>query len=204
MNPLDGTRQAYEKIASDYAVAWQGRGPVKQALQRFVALLPPGSMVLDVGCGPGFDTAVLRQHLLYAIGVDFTWGMMQAGRGQGITADFVQADMRQLPFVCQLDGLWVCASLLHLPRADVPATLQEFHRLLKPGGILHLSVKQGQGEEWTQVSYGRSAPRFFTYWQAEELDEALKTAEFTLLEGWLDNTPHASWLVRFAQKSHKT
>ena len=49
--------------------------------------------------------------------------------------------MRTLPFADgAFDGLWSSASLLHLAREDVPATLEEFGRVLVPDGALFVSV----------------------------------------------------------------
>jgi ubiquinone/menaquinone biosynthesis C-methylase UbiE len=99
MNHLDQTRQTYRRIAAAYAQAQQNREPMNAQLDQFAALLPPGAVVLDVGCGPGMDTAVLRTtHHLQAIGLDYSHEMMLAGReGLGHQGPFVQADMRRLP-----------------------------------------------------------------------------------------------------------
>ncbi len=87
-----------------------------------------------------------------------------------------------------------------LPHQDVPATLGEFHRVLRPGGILYLAVKQGDGELWTKKSYGHDVPRFFALWQPEALDEMLETAVFTIIDGWLDKNTPTPWIIRFAKK----
>lgn len=201
MNNLAKTRETYRQIASAYAQAQQARGELNGQIERFMSLLPSGATVLDVGCGPGVDTAVLQSHHLNAIGLDFSQEMMQTGRDEhGIRVPFAQADMRRLPFVGQVDGLWVCASLLHLERADVQPTLHEFHRVLKAGGILYLSVKLGSGEKWQPTAYGQPLPRFFTYWQPETLDPLLETAAFDIIDGWQQQGTRDVWLVRYARK----
>jgi ubiquinone/menaquinone biosynthesis C-methylase UbiE len=201
MNNLDKTRETYRQIAAVYAQAQQTRGQLTAHIERFVSLLPPAGLVLDVGCGPGGDTAVLQSHQLNAIGLDFSHEMMRVGRDDyGSRAPFVQADMRRLPFAGQINGLWVCASLLHLERADVLPTLQEFHRVLKPGGILYLSVKLGSGEKWVPTAYGQPLPRFFIYWQPETLDPLLETAAFDLIDGWQEQGERDVWLVRYVRK----
>ena len=201
MSNLQKTRQTYQQIAAVYAQAQQARGHLAAQIERFVELVKPGGVVFDVGCGPGFDTAVLQNHQLTAVGLDFTHEMMQVGRNEyGIRVPFSQIDMRRLPFGSVADGLWVCASLLHLARADVLPTLYEFHRVLKPGGILYLSVKLGDGERWVPSSYERPYPRFFTYWQPEALDNMLETAVFDIIDGWQEPGRTEPWLVRYARK----
>lgn len=194
------TQETYEQIAAVYAQRNRDRSVLDRDIAQFVSLVKPGGWVVDVGCGPGFDSAVFQQNHLKTIAFDYTYAMMQAGQSElDIEANFVQGDMRYLPFAAQIDGLWVSASLLHLNRADVPYALRQFYRILQNGGVMYLAVKLGEGEEWTAVSYDQNAPRYFTYWQEDELDALLKDAGFTLVDGWLSKG-RATWIVRFARR----
>jgi ubiquinone/menaquinone biosynthesis C-methylase UbiE len=60
MNHLEKTQETYRQIAADYAQAQQNRGQLVEQMAKFVSLLPPGGTVLDVGCGPGWDTAAFH------------------------------------------------------------------------------------------------------------------------------------------------
>ncbi|WP_462330101.1 class I SAM-dependent methyltransferase [Thiohalocapsa halophila] len=44
------------------------------------------------------------------------------------------------------DGIWACASLLHVPAAELPDAMQRLCRALKPGGVIYASFKYGSGE----------------------------------------------------------
>ena len=48
--------------------------------------------------------------------------------------------------LAQFDGIWCCASLLHVPLAAMPETLTRLWNALRPGGVLYLSFKHGTGE----------------------------------------------------------
>jgi ubiquinone/menaquinone biosynthesis C-methylase UbiE len=198
----DQTHHTYHQIAADFAAATRDRGPILQDMAVFAAGLPAGSLVVDVGCGPGYDAAILReQYGLNAIGLDYSQAMLVTGREQyGITVPFVQASMGQMPFAPNsLDGIWACASLLHLPRADLPAVLNHFAQLLKPNGRFYLSVKQGDNEGYSQRAYGQNAPRYFTYWQPHTLDPLLTTAGFCPRTQKANLSPNGRWLVRVLQ-----
>jgi ubiquinone/menaquinone biosynthesis C-methylase UbiE len=196
------TRQTYRQIAADFTAANQDRAALQPDLAAFAAGLPAGAVVVDVGCGPGFDTAVLRQqYQLQAIGLDYSHTMMQTGRHQyAWQFPLVQGDMRHLPFAAgSLHGIWACASLLHLPRAEMPAVLAHFARLLRVNGRFYLSVKQGDDAGYAPQAYGHDAPRYFTYWQPHTLDPLLAAAGFCPI--WQKTNPAAkgSWLVRLLQ-----
>jgi ubiquinone/menaquinone biosynthesis C-methylase UbiE len=201
MSHLEKTEETYRQIAAIYAQAQSSREQLADQIAKFVALLPVASVVLDVGCGPGMDTAVLQSPQRHAMGIDYSHEMMRVGRDEhGNQGPFAQADMRHLPFVDQIDGIWACASLLHLQRDDLLPTLREFWRVLRPEGVLYLSLKLGTGEGWKPTAYGQPLPRFFTYWQPETLDPLLETAAFHILDGWEEQGQKDRWLVRYAQK----
>ena len=197
----DQTRASYDLLAPRYSEVRRDRSVVQPYLDRFASLLPPGSLVLDVGCGPGFDAAALRERGLRVIGLDRSSGMLHSGLAEW-PGPRVQADMRALPIGSGVNGLWVSASLLHLERADVPGALGGFRRLLAPGGWLYLSVKArvkgGSGGSWDEKPYGVDLPRWFTYWSGEELDAALERAGFDVAERRDSRIGGQHWIVRMA------
>lgn len=198
LNPVKETIATYDQIAEGYLARRQNRDPLRPLFDRFAAYLPSGGRVLDIGCGPGYDGAVLRGYGFQLVSFDLSWEMMQAGR-KLFPGDYVQADMRHLPLTTCADGLWLNASLLHLPRPEVLPTLQRMRKLLRPRGILFLTVKGGEGKSWAAYPAQTSLARYFTYWSAEALDEVMRQAGFTLLEQWQDRADEQLWLGRIAQ-----
>jgi SAM-dependent methyltransferase len=197
-SPPERTVAAYDQIASTYADFWSDRRAMERPLALFASLLPPGARVLDAGCGPGFDGALLRERGLRVIGLDRSLAMLHLGQ-QRYPGPFVQGDLRRLPLAStSLAGIWASGSLLHLPRGDFVPGLEEFARVLQGSGLLYLSLKEGEGEQWRADACGREAPRFFTYWQAEELDAALAVAGFALTAAWRDEGNTTNWLNRIA------
>jgi ubiquinone/menaquinone biosynthesis C-methylase UbiE len=194
------TSATYDQIAAEYAACWADKADAMvTARQRFAARLAPGARVLDVGCGPGRDTAELRMLGLNACGFDRSRGMLAQARQRG-RLPLLLGDMRRLPVPDgALDGLWCCAAFLHIPKRDGPAVLHEFRRVLRHDGTLYLSVKQGDGERWHAKEYGLQ--RFFAYYQPDELDALLASAGFAIAECWADadslGRPEA-WLSRIA------
>ena len=75
------------------------------------------------------------------------------------------------------DGVWCCASLLNVKKQDVPSTLAEFKRILRTGGSLFISVKEGDTEGMVQDKEGR---RYFSYFTKDELQTFVEGAGFTV------------------------
>ena len=101
-----------------------------------------------------------------------------------LAAPWVCGDLRALPFAdgC-FDGVWACASLLHLPRGGMPRALAELRRVLR-AGVLYLSVKEGEGERW--VMEGSEHRRYFVYYQMPELRDLCRGASFEISEVWTE------------------
>lgn len=197
---LEETIASYDQLAGEYARRWQDRSAMAPAMERFTASLPPGSLVLDVGCGPGFDCASLARYCMRVLGVDLSWGMLRAGLSTypGVR---IQADMRFLPVAGGVDGIWCNAALLHLTRHDTHLALREFHRVLKTGGIAYLALKEGQGEAQRSDTYGPERPRYFTYWSDDELDRALGASQLRIVARWSDDDGGQRWLSRIVHKT---
>jgi hypothetical protein len=79
------------------------------------------------------------------------------------------------------DGVWADASLLHVARDDLPTVLARLAGATRPGGALFVSVKEGDGEDWS--THGNvTAPRFFTFWRDESLRSVAEAAGWSVRE----------------------
>ncbi|MEO8611933.1 MAG: class I SAM-dependent methyltransferase [Chloroflexota bacterium] len=188
------TIQTYDRIAADFAERYWDV-VLERALDSFAAGLPSGSRVMDLGCGPGRDIALLRTRVLNMLGVDRSTGMLhEAGRRVG--GMLACADMRYLPlYRASLDGIWMCASLLHMPRSDAPVVLAEASRVLRAGGILYVSVQEGTGESWSDSDGGK---RFFTFYQVDDIKTLVEQAGFVVADNWTNVGGHSNWISLLA------
>ena len=174
------TIAAYDIMAPSFAERNFGHRLEKE-MQRFTRHLAPGARVLDAGCGPGHDTAYLRELGYRAVGLDRSWGMLTEAQRREVRG-CVCGDLRHLPFADgEFDGIWACASLLHFPRVEMPAALAELRRVLK-GGVVLLLLKEGSGERWVATPDGQE--RFFCYFQIPELINLCQEAGLEALEQW--------------------
>jgi len=185
MEETSRTTAAYDACAAVFAQRWFDFR-LEEQVGRFAACLRAGARVLDVGCGVGRDVGHFRELGFDVCGVDCSGGMLAEARRRVGTL-FVRADMRHLPFADgSFDGLWVCASLMHLPRADAPAVLEECRRALGHGYVF-VALKGGQGERWVTGAEG-GGDYFLAYYHPAEVELLVERAGFGVVEGW-ENPP---------------
>jgi SAM-dependent methyltransferase len=196
MSEIEITTRTYDHIATEFAERWWNVH-LDQAIDSFASRLKPGATVLDLGCGPGRDIALLRRRGYDVIGMDLSQGMLREAQ-QRVGGLLAGADMRRLPLPdASLNGVWLCAALLHLPRADALPTLQEIWRVLRDDGVLYVSVQRGEGERWAYSEGGR---RFFTYYRLEEMRGLAVQAGYSVPEIWLNALIDRSWIHLIARK----
>ncbi len=130
-----------------------------------------GRRILDVGCGRGFVGDFVRERGGVYVGADFV-----ASRPGGPD---VLADGARLPFTdASFDGVFCIDAFEHFPEAEAAA--REFHRVLRPGGFVFLSVPNYSNVaglvKWWCERTGRYAPDTwapFRHWQAQEYERPL-------------------------------
>ncbi|GAA0737665.1 demethylmenaquinone methyltransferase [Dactylosporangium roseum] len=97
--------------------------------------LKPGERVLDLGAGTGVSTLELAKSGAFAVGVDLSIGMLQAGRARRPTVSLLAGDALALPFADEtFDAVTISFALRNV--SDTEAALREMARVTKPGGRL--------------------------------------------------------------------
>lgn len=111
----------------------------------FLAHLSPGARILDAGCGSGRDTKAFSERGYEVEAFDASAEL--AARARQLTGKSVEVmRFRELNTVEKYDGIWCCASLLHVPENELPEVMARLAKALKPGGVWYLSFKYGHGE----------------------------------------------------------
>jgi len=141
-----------------------------------VKYLPPGGEVWDVGCGSGRDLLWLKQKGFKAVGFERSQGLVRlAGAYSGcpvIQGDFNTFDFSQV----SVEAILLTGALVHISWEELPPLLTTIIAGLKPGGILFVSLKQGNGVREDQ--YGR---RFYL-WQDAALKNMFHQLSLTILD----------------------
>lgn len=169
--PFDPTVAYYDAHALAFAQDTRGVD-VAPIYEPFLELVPAGGRILDLGCGSGRDARAFKERGFSVVAADASAEMVRLTvEYAGVEACLCRFD--ELEFDPEFDGVWACASLLHVPRAEFDGVVAKVARVLKPGGVLYASFKPGEWE-------GQRAGRWFTDWTAEQLGEMV--ARQALLE----------------------
>lgn len=146
--------------------------------QKFLSLLPKGGRILDVGCGSGRDLRIFKRLGFDCIGIDPSSNLAHIAHEYS-GCEIILAGVENLDFKSCFDGVWACASLLHLPRHHFSSALNRILIALKPAGVLFISMQQGAGE------FVAPDGRFYSRYSSPELNELVADAGFVVLEEWV-------------------
>ncbi len=165
MKKTNRTLNYYEFYAETYALN-TSKANLELIYDRFTAYLCEGANVLDAGCGSGRDTLVFRKKGYHVTAMDGAEAMCLAAE-KNIGAPVLHLSFSEMEFERTFDGVWACASLLHLSETQLGDVLQRMFRALKERGVLYASWKYGWEERW-------EGERFFCDFTEEKLYRFLK------------------------------
>lgn len=131
--------------------------------QTFINYLPMDAFILDFGCGSGRDTKYFLDHGYHVTATDGSEKICK------IATDYTGIYIKQMLFEelndrNQYDGIWACASILHLSKKELPDIFYKMHQALKTNGIIYTSFKYGTFE-------GERNGRYFTDFTEEMFEE---------------------------------
>lgn len=150
---------------------------LSQLRSRFIKHLPPHARVLDVGCGAGRDLRAFKAAGFEAEGIEPAPALARIAREfSGCPVSVTTID--KLEANGKFDGVWACASLLHLRVAELPEALARIRRALRDPGIFFMSMQRGAGEN--------AAPdgRFYCLYEESEILDAVNGQGFVPLDVW--------------------
>lgn len=206
----DRTTAWYDENAVRYAELVREKFALEQ-INSFLGRIPAGARILDAGCGSGRDAAIFLAKGVQVTGIDLSRGMLRIASIQAPTANFVLGTLLSTPFLAQsFDGVWAQASLHHMEDFDdVRKALQEFWRLLKPEGILHLSVRARDDFEATRLITNElsEVPRFYRFFSIDEISLLLESSKFRILnigrESNASRNSRSEWITAVGLRQEK-
>ena len=151
----------YDRHADEYCRSTVALD-MSNVYERFLNELAPGAHILDAGCGSGRDTNAFLERGYFVTAFNGSPQMAQfASLHTGQKCRVLR--FQEMEFRQEFEGVWACASLLHVPKSEMEDVLRRLVRALKPDGIVYFSFIEGEGE---RVS---SDGRLYNSYTAESL-----------------------------------
>lgn len=152
--------------------------PVKSWIDASVSGLPLDARIIEIGSAFGRDAAYI-ESLGYSVErTDASEGFVVWLQQHGYSARKLNAISDELtgPY----DLVFADAVLLHFTSQEMTDVLSKVYSALSDNGRLSFSLKQGEGESWSEDKLG--APRFFCYWTRDQLELLLQKTGFMRIQ----------------------
>ena len=123
----------------------------------FLPLIPKHGHILDAGCGSSRDAMYFKQQGFTVSAFDASPELAKLASNYLQQAVEVKT-FQQLNCTNKYNGIWCCASLLHVPKVELPQVFLKLQNALKPNGVLYVSFKYGtqervhNGREFTDLN----------------------------------------------------
>lgn len=127
----------------------------------FLAMIKPGGRILDLGCGSGRDSKYFIRQGFQVEAMDGSPSMCRLA-SEFIGQEVFCAQIEEMDYQQEFDGIWACASLIHAEKKEMQSLLEKARQALKKRGVLYASFKYGQGE-------GMRGSRFLNFYDENEL-----------------------------------
>ncbi|MGI8553148.1 MAG: class I SAM-dependent DNA methyltransferase [Dehalococcoidia bacterium] len=195
MDPKTGALQtSYDRIAKEYADRFfdeLAHKPLDRALLTcFAELVQGNGPVADIGCGPGQIARYLHERSLPVLGIDLSPAMVALAQWLTPQVTFRQGTMLDLDVAAaSWGGITAFYSIIHPAPEEVPAALREFHRVLRPDGLLLLAFHVGDDHVHLDEWWDQSVDLDFHFYQRQTIEEHLEAAGFEL-EASLERRPY--------------
>lgn len=180
-------RESYDQVADEYvtriAHELEYKPLDRELLTRLVQEVDHSYRTYDLGCGPGHVTRYLHEQGASVAGIDLSPRMIDQARNLNPGIDFQQGDMAALSLQTEsCAGLVSFYSLIHFPREQIVQVLQEFRRVLRPGGLLLMAFHLGQEIRHMEEWWNRQVHLDFVFFARSEMEEYLRAAGFQVEE----------------------
>lgn len=163
----------------------------------FLELLAPAARILDAGCGSGRDAKAFLDRGYHVTAIDASARMVEATAALTGTCT-LRMLLEEIDFHDEFDGIWACASLLHVPRNQITDVMSRFAAALQDDGVCYVSFKEGRGD---RTEGGR---RFTDFTELALTSCLAEQSGFKLLRSWVtdDVRPDRNdrWVNALARK----
>ena len=150
---------------------------MEEHYRKFLSRLTDGASILDAGCGSGRDSLAFKNLGYKVMAFDASSAMVEATKSLAEVPAY-QTTFQSAKFETLFNGIWACASLLHVPRQELSKAFENLAAHLKNDGIIYASFKYGVNER-------QKGDRYFNDLNEDSLKEHINcVSSLEILEHW--------------------
>jgi cyclopropane fatty-acyl-phospholipid synthase-like methyltransferase len=182
VDPTRIVQEGYDLLDGTYRdwVATMHEGPRRAFLADVLERIPPGSDVLEVGCGPGTDARALAAGRRYT-GIDLSAVQLAHARALVPSGTFLQTDVLEVQLPPESFGAIVALYVFgHIPAARTGELFARIHGWLRPGGWLCASFGTSDNPGEIERQWLGIADMYFSSLPPERTDDLLRSAGFDI------------------------
>lgn len=144
--------------------------------REFTSLLPKKAKILDLGCGAGRDMLYFKSKGFDVYGVDNSPELVRLARKYA-NVYIIPEDFLNLEFKEEFDGIWACASLLHIEKHRLNFAFNTILGYARKNGMIYTSFKYGDFE-------GVRSGRYFSDFTEDSIIGILKDIKVRIIRMW--------------------
>ena len=144
MSLQNSTLNWYRENVEDF-IANSGHVDMTMLYRKFLDQVSSGRYIMDLGCGAGGASLYFTQQGYQVLAVDGCSELCDYTR-QRVGCEASVMRFEELDYTDAFDGIWACASLLHVRKDALPRVIRLIRRALKKSGVFYASFKYGKTE----------------------------------------------------------
>ena len=195
------TIQSYNEHIQEYidGTPQEVTSSVKQWIDAALDGLPLDARILEIGSAFGRDAAYIEEQGYSVDRTDATPAFVERLQNNGYEARLLNVITDEIGN--QYDMVFADAVLLHFTRQETQEVMTKIYNSLKENGRFSFSLKIGEGDAWSEDKL--HAPRYFCYWNRDEISAVLENTGFTnkkINESASSSHNSTKWLHIIAEK----
>ena len=145
------TLNYYNKNATEYFDNTVN-ADLSEQYNKFLQYLPKGSYILDLGCGSGRDSKYFLKRGYRVKAIDGSYELCKMA-SNFIGQEVENISFNEINYNNVFDGIWACASLLHVDKNEISNVISRLEKSLKVNGVFYASFKYGNSDRLKDNRY---------------------------------------------------
>lgn len=194
-NNFDISVQRFDEFAGEFANRFMDVSAYGDSVDGFCARIEsPKPRILELGCGPGNVTRLLKNHFPEAkiTGIDLAPAMIEIARKNMSDTDFRVMDVRNISAIPELFDAILCAFCLpFLSNPDAEKLISDCAARLNSGGVLYVSTMEGNESDagFESTSFSGDAEIYFNYYERHFLEAVFARNGFKIIQSKFQEYP---------------